>query len=372
MKIRVGIIFGGNSVEHEISILSSIQANYAIDKSKYDVYNIYMTKDGRFWVGDRFDDLETFKKSEFKHYEVTFYSKNQKGFLLGVGHLPKRYKKPIDVILPIVHGKNAEDGSLAGYFNILNIPYAGSKVLTSSVIQNKLYTKILFKEEDINLTDYINIRLTEYKENNNNILGKCENLGYPLIIKPVSLGSSVGIKIANQASELLDAINYGFKYEDELLIEKKLINFKEFNQAVLELEDEYYLSKIEEVINFNPYLTFADKYLPSEVKKDIPAKINKVLQEQINDTSLFIANFLKTNSVIRIDYLYDLDNKKLYLNEINAIPGSLSYYLYEPELSFPNLIDNIIKVAIKNCYKNKQKLNSFKSNVLVTSRILKK
>lgn len=372
MKTRVGIIFGGNSVEHEISILSSIQANYAIDTSKYDVYNIYMTKDGNFWVGEKFNDLDTFKKSNIKHHEVTFYSEKSKGYLLGVNKLPRKYKKPIDVILPIVHGKNVEDGSLAGYFNILNIPYAASGVLSSSVIQNKLYTKVFFKDKDVNLVEYISITFSEYKKDKDNVVDKCVNLGFPLIIKPVSLGSSVGIKIANNLVELIEAIDYGFKYEDDLLIEKKLVKFQEFNQAVLELEDEYYPSEIEEVVNFNPYLTFDDKYLPSEAKKEIPAKISDDLKKRIQNTSLLITNYLKTSGVIRIDYLYDSKDDILYMNEVNAIPGSLSYYLFEANLSFPNLIDNLIKNAIKNNYKKSLKLNSFKSNVLSTSRILKK
>lgn len=372
MKIRIGIIFGGNSVEHEISILSAIQANYAIDKNKYDVYNIYMTKDGNFWVGEKFNELETFKTDITKYYEVTFYSKKGKSYLKGVKRLPKKYRKPIDVILPIVHGKNVEDGSLAGYFNILNVPYAASDVLPSSIIQNKLFTKIFLKDINIPLVEYKSINFNEYKVDKESIVEKCLELDLPLIVKPVSLGSSVGIKIANSKNELFEAIDYGFKYEDELIVEKKIGKFREFNQAVLELEDEYYPSLVEEVININPYLTFQDKYLPSETKKDIPANISDDLKSEITKISLEVVKQLGTRGVIRIDYIYDLEEEKLYLNEVNAIPGSLSYYLFEENLSFPNLIDEMIKVALKNHYKRSLKLNSFKSNVLSTSKILKK
>ena len=372
MKTRIGIIFGGNSVEHEISILSNIQASYAVDRDKYDVYNIYMTKAGEFWVGDRFNDLETFKSDEIKHYNVCFYSKKGRAYLKGIGRLPKKYKKPIDVILPIVHGKNVEDGSLTGYFNILNVPYAASCVLSSSIIQNKLYTKVFLEKIGIKVVDYCSISFNEYRDDPKEVLRKCEDLGYPMIIKPVSLGSSVGIKIANSYGELIDAINYGFKYEEELIVEKKLKIFKEFNQAVLKKEDEYKESLVEEVINFNPYLTFDDKYLPTKTKKDIPANISEELKNQITDISKKVSSFFKTSGVIRIDYLYDVEEEVLYLNEINAIPGSLSYYLYEPDLSFPNLIDNLVKVALKEYYRKSLKLNSFKSNVLSTSRILKK
>jgi len=372
LKQRVGIIFGGNSVEHEISILSAIQASHAIDKDKYDVYHIYLTKDGSFWVGDNFSDLKTFKSEKIKHYEVTFFSKNGKAYLKGIKYLPCKYKKPIDVILPIVHGKNVEDGSLAGLFTILNVPYAASTILPSAIIQNKYITKVFLGVENIPLIEYKYLSYVDYIKNKEQYLKDIETLGYPLIIKPVSLGSSIGIKIASDYQELLCALNYAFKYENELIIEKKLPNFKEFNQAILETENGYKLSYIEEVININPYLTFQDKYFPSKTKKEIPAKISKELHDEISNLTEKIAKILKPNGVIRIDYLYDLNENKIYLNEINAIPGSLSYYLFEEEISFPNLIDILIKCAIKNHYKKNQKITSFKSNVLSTSKILKK
>src|SRR5690554_1063828 len=165
-----------------------------------------MTKNGCFWVGDNFDKLETFKKEKFKHYEVTFFSKDNKIYLKGIKRLPKKYRKPIDVILPIVHGKNVEDGSLAGYFNILNVPYAASDVLPSSIIQNKLFTKIFLKDINIPLVEYKSINFNEYKVDKESIVEKCLELDLPLIVKPVSLGSSVGIKIANSKNELFEAI----------------------------------------------------------------------------------------------------------------------------------------------------------------------
>lgn len=372
MKTRIGIIFGGNSVEHEISILSAIQASHAIDSEKYDYYNIYMTKDGCFWVGDNFDKLETFKKEKFKHYEVTFFSKDNKIYLKGIKRLPKKYKEPIDVILPIVHGKNVEDGSLAGFFKIFNIPYAASSVLASSIIQNKQAAKIFLDVNNVPVIDYKYVVYKEYLNNKDEVLINLETLDYPVIVKPVSLGSSIGIKIASDREELLNALTYAFKYENEVIVEKKLTNFREFNQAILELEDGYELSLIEEVKNINPFLTFQDKYLPSETKKEIPAKIPKELEEEISEISSKVAKIFKPNGVIRIDYLYDFDTGNIYLNEINAIPGSLSYYLFEEIYEFPKLIDILVKVAIKNHYRNSLKLNSFKSNVLSTSKILKK
>lgn len=373
MKKRVGIIFGGNSVEHEISILSVVQANYAIDQEKYDLVKIYMTKDGHFWVGPNFEDLKTFQKEQIKHYEVTFYNKNNKLMMKGVKwYLPRKYKKPIDVILPIVHGKNVEDGSLAGYFNILNVAYASSEVLAAAIFQNKYLSKKLLQIDDINVVPYFYFTISDYKEKVFDVLEKCLELGFPLIIKPVSLGSSVGIKIANNRDELIDAINYSLKFDDQIIVEKKLVSYREFNQAVLEKDNEYVLSNVEEVKSQNGFLTFDDKYMPSTSSRDIPANIDEDLHKQINEYSMKVSKTYNPKGVIRIDYLYDNENNKLYLNEVNSIPGSLSYYLYEDNISFTNLIDILINQAIRDKYMRDMKLNSFKSNVLSTSKILKK
>jgi len=372
MKKRVGIIFGGNSVEHEISILSLVQANYAIDQEKYDLVKVYMTKDGHFWVGPNFEDLKTYQNDNFKHYEITFYNKNNKLMIKGVKpFLPRKYKKPIDVILPIVHGKNVEDGSLAGYFNILNVTYASSEVLAAAIFQNKFISKKLLEIDNINVVSYYYFTLQDYKNSVFEVLEGCHKLGFPLIIKPASLGSSVGIKIAENHDQLIEAIDYSLKYDDQIIVENKLVNYREFSQAILE-EDEYRLSSIEEVKSTNNYLTFDDKYMPASSTRDIPALISKDLEKQIEAYSLKIANLYNPRGVIRIDYLYDKDKEVLYVNEINSIPGSLSYYLFDDTISFTSLIDNLITQAIKVKYNKGLRLTSFKSNVLNSSSILKK
>ncbi len=372
MKKRIGIIFGGNSVEHEISILSLIQASHAINTYKYEVLPIYLTKDGQFWVGPNFTDLKTFQKENFKHYRITFYKEDKVLMIKGIGRLPRKYRKPLDVILPIVHGKNVEDGSLAGYFKILDTAYASSDTLVAALFQDKFYTKKLLVLDDISVLPYLFYTISDFKINKDLLLDEIEKFDYPVIIKPVSLGSSIGIKIAENREELLAGINYAFKYEDRILIEKKLINFKEFNQAVLEKNGDYELSEIEEVKSENAYLTFSDKYLPSSSSHQIPALIPTKLQAEISNISIRIAKGHFIGGVIRIDYLYNCDEKKIYVNEVNTIPGSLAYYLFEDQMGFADLIDQMITSALKIKYKNDLKLNSFKSMVLSTTKLLKK
>lgn len=372
MRKRIGIIFGGNSVEHEISILSFIQISHAINREQYEILPIYLTKTGSFWVGPHFDELKTFQKAKFKHYEVVFYQKNKQLRLGGLKYLPRRYRKPIDVILPVVHGRNVEDGSLAGYFRILNATYASCDVLPAAILQSKIHTKKMLEFVGIPTIPYHAITNSAYMEDSSNILQTCECLAYPMIVKPVSLGSSIGIKIATNRDELEKAIIYAFKYDEQIIVESKLDDFQEFNQAVLETDGSYILSEIEEVKTENSFLTFADKYLPATSSRTIPAEISESLAGLINETSMMVADHFKIRGISRIDYLYDRKSDTLYVNEINSIPGSLAFYLFEDKISFTDLIDLLIKAAIRAKYRDDLKINSFQSLVLSSTRLLKK
>ncbi len=369
MKKNIGIVFGGNSVEHEISILSFIQAMHAIDTEKYEVLPIYLTKTGEFWVGPNFCVLKTFQKKKFKHYRIAFHKKNGELYIKGIGFMPFKYRKRLDAILPIVHGKNVEDGSLAGFFKILDVAYAGSEVLPAALLQNKYHAKKMLALDGIPVLPCRYYTIFDYKERRETL---AKEMDYPVIVKPVSLGSSIGIKIANDGDEFIRACNYAFKYEDSLLVEKKLLRFREFNQAVMERNGEYLLSAVEEVKSENPFLTFSDKYLPSSSTHEIPAAIPEELGQEISRVSLKIANQYRTRGVIRIDYLYDEEEEKIYVNEVNTIPGSLAYYLFEEQMSFSELIDSLLASAFKAKYKNDLKLNSFQSMVLSNAKILKK
>ena len=373
MKKRLAIVFGGNSVEHEISILSMIQASCAVDNDQYEIVHVYLTKEGEFWVGPKFNQLQTFQKGKFKYYRVTFYKRQGRLYLKGIKpFLPFKYRKPIDVVLPIVHGNNIEDGSLAGYFNIFNVPYASSSVLTAAIFQNKYYTKVFLSAFSINVLPYLYFSIKDYKKDVFQVLEQSGKLGFPLIVKPVSLGSSIGIKIAENRDQLIKALNYALKYDNDLIVEKKLTNYRELNQAVLINDDDFMLSDIEEVKSSNHYLTFDDKYMPADSKRDIPADLSSSLSAKIAGLTNKIATIFRPQGVIRIDYLYDADSDMVYINEINSIPGSLSFYLFEGKISFSELIEKLVYSAVKNKYKRDLKLTSFQSNVLLSKRHMKK
>jgi len=372
LKRSIGIVFGGNSVEHEISILSFIQALHAIDTEKYAVLPIYLTKTGEFWVGPNFNSLKTFQKDNFRHYRITFQKRNEELHVKGIGFLPRKYRKKLDAILPIVHGKNVEDGSLAGFFKIYNVAYAGSDIFPAALFQDKFFAKKMLAADGIPVLPCRLHTYSEYKSRREEILEAAEKEGYPVIVKPATLGSSIGIKVANDAEELVLALNYAFKYEDSVLIERKLASFREFNQAVLEKNGDYLLSTIEEVKSENPFLTFTDKYMPINSKHEIPAQIPETLRGEISRISLEIAKKYGMRGVIRIDYLFDAEEMKLYVNEVNTIPGSLAYYLFEEQMSFTELIDTMLSSAFKAKHRSDLKLNSFPSMVLSSGKSLKK
>lgn len=351
--MRVAVVYGGCSVEHEISIITAMQVIASLNKNKYKVYPVYLTKDHKFMMGKNLDKLETYKKDNIKMSEVVFMrSKIQTNFT----------SIPIDVVISCVHGRGVEGGEIAGFFETLNIPYTSSTPITAGICQNKIITKKVLTYDNIPVVKFIGITNDEWINNRNNIIQQCSELGFPLIAKAANLGSSIGIEYINEINELEKAIISLFKYDSEVLIEIALSDFREFNCSIIDID---MTSVIEEVNTDNTLLTFNDKYDESDASRTIPANIPLDLENQIYETTKTVAKLINNKGVSRIDYLYDTNLDKLYVNEVNTIPGSLSYYLYEDKgIYFDQLLDILIDKAIKATYFKNQKINSFSSNVL--------
>lgn len=354
--MHIGVLFGGKSVEHEISIITGMQVLKNIDRSKYKVTPIYLNKKNEFMIGKKFDNIETFKKP-VKGKKVYFKD----------GKIGNKIYKKIDCIVSCVHGKNVEGGEIAGFFSIHNIPITSIDVLGASICQDKAIIKGVLKEEKLPVIPYKTLFKKDYYSDKEKELERIKKLNYPLIIKPATLGSSIGIKIATNNEELEEAIAYALRYDDKLIIEEKKNNIREFNCAILNDSE---VSLVEEVIFNNDILTFKDKYENKEAKRIIPAKIPTDLSNLIFEYTRKIAKIISNKGVIRVDYIYSDDN--LYINEVNTIPGALSYYLFEPKnLFFNSLIDKLISNAIYDQYQKEQKLNVFESNVLNMTGIKK-
>jgi len=379
MKIKVGVIFGGETVEHEVSIITAVQAMEHMNKDKYEIVPIYISKDRIWYTGKMLMDIDVYQDfNELKRYakEVVLTKTKDGYYLQSTKGLFRRNITDIDIAFPIVHGNNAEDGTLQGYLDSVGIPYVGSRVLGSALGQDKVIMKQIFKDTKLPIVDYIWFFDSEYADDCERIFEKVEKLGYPVVVKPATLGSSVGISYVKDDNDLANAIEEAMKYDVKVVVEKAVSNLVEVNCSVFGNYSHQETSVIEEVTSEEELLTFADKYISGGKKKGpskgmasasriIPARISKELEEKIKETSKAAFKALNLSGVCRIDYLIDKKTNKFYINEPNTIPGSLSFYLWEPTgKKYMDLLDEMITLAIKD-YKNRaRKIYSFESNIL--------
>lgn len=387
MKIKVGVIFGGESVEHEVSIISAIQAMNKMDQEKYDIIPIYITKDREWYTGDMLKDIEVYEDLDLvKKYgkNVVLYYKNG-SYVLQNKRFPKGIVTDIDIAFPIVHGTNVEDGVLQGYLQSIGIPFVGGDVYASAVGQDKVYMKALFKDSDLPMTKYVWFYDCDYKNDSEEVIKKVNKLKYPVIVKPACTGSSVGIKVVDDESELVEAIDDAIQYDNKILVEEVVTDLKEVNISVVGNYEHQKTSEIEEVISANKFLTYADKYIgggkgklkdmkmpmktPSKgmasANRKLPADLSDKMRKEVEEIAIKAFKVLGSAGVCRIDFLIDEKAKKVYVNEINSIPGSLAFYLWEAAgVKYTELLDELINIGIKDYKKRVSKTHSFDTNIL--------
>ncbi len=379
MKIKVGVIYGGETVEHEVSIISAVQAMEYLDPEKYDIIPIYISKDRIWYSGQMLKDISVYKDFDnLKRYaKKVVLVKKDKEFVLKTMGLFSRTITNIDIILPVVHGNNIEDGTIQGYLDTLGIPYVGSHVLGAAVAQDKVVMKQIMANEGLPIVDYTWFYDCDYLVNSKKVLDSIKKLGYPVIVKPASLGSSVGISVVKDESKIDDAISEAMKYDVKVVVEKVVDNLIEINASVLGNYEYQEVSVLERVTGNDEILSYEDKYYSNGKKgkfgskgmaslgKELPAKISKELEKEIKNLAKKTFMVLNLSGVVRIDFLVDKKTNKVYVNEPNTSPGSLSFYLWEPiGKPYKVLLDDLISLAIKD-YKNRQtKIYSFDSNIL--------
>lgn len=365
MKLNIGVIFGGKSLEHELSILTAVQVMDNIDKERYEVVPIYITKDLTIYSGgmlryiDSYKDFNLIKKYATK---VNLINKNGK-FILQTAGLIKREYKEIHLAFPVVHGKNTEDGSIVGYLETLGVPYMGSDIFASSLCQDKVFTKEVLKTNNLPVTDYVDFMDYDYKSDKEDIFKQIDKLSYPLIVKPARLGSGIGIEIVNRKEELESSIEKVMQRDERVLVEEYIENRKEYNMAVLASAGKLIGSVIEE-IEKDGVCDYYDKYHKDNdnddtFKRTYPAEISKALAEEIEKTSKKVYQVLALTGVARIDYIYDIKKKKLYINEINTVPNFLSHHLFEDKnIDYRELLCIMIKEAIDKIHKRENMIKS--------------
>lgn len=379
MKTNMAVFFGCRSVEHEVSVISAVQAMNAIDRSKYEVIPVYVTKDGEMFTSPLLFDIESFKGNldelVKKCEQVTFIRLKNKTVMrtLVSGLFKKSKDTVIDLAFPIVHGTNCEDGTMAGYFEFLNLPYISCDIISAAVGMDKAVFKSVLKSAGLPVLDCMTFRSREYSADKENFIKAIgEKIGYPLIIKPANLGSSVGITKVNNETELESAISLASSFAEKILAERAVENLREINCSVLGDADSCTASVCEEPFMHDEILSYADKYEGNSKSKGmaslgrkIPADISDELSEKIRELSVKIMKATGSSGVVRIDYLLDSESGEVFANEINTIPGSLAFYLWEASgIKYTELIDRLADIAFKR-QRNRDNLTfTIKTNIL--------
>lgn len=380
MKIKVGVIFGGETVEHEVSIISALQAIENMNKDKYDIVPIYIAKDKTWYTGHMLFDIDVYKDfNDLKKYATpcTLISKEDKFYLQKTKGIFRKNLTELDIAFPIVHGNNVEDGTIHGYLKTVGIPFVGSGVLGSALGQDKVVMKQVFSAMGLPIVDYVWFYDTEYAESSEELLKSICQLGFPVIVKPATLGSSVGITFVHEEKQLRKAIEMAIQYDQKIIVEKAVSNLVEVNCSVLGNYSYQQTSEIEEVLSTEEFLTYQDKYIGggkgkgsaskgmASASRVIPARIEKTTEKEVRDLAMAAFRALNLSGVCRVDFLIDKETKKVYLNEPNTIPGSLSFYLWEPAgKKYSELLDELITIAIKDYKEKRKKIYSFNTNIL--------
>lgn len=383
MKTKVAMMFGGKSVEHEVSVISGIQAILSMDTDKYEVIPVYLTKNNEMYVGDDIGNIECYKDIGGllkRSQRVIMINEGEKVRLVSfpLKKFGKNTEIDIDIAFPVVHGTNVEDGAFQGYLKTLGIPFVGCDVTASAIGMDKYIMKTVLKENGIPVLDGKVYTLSDYAKIDTLLDDVEKTFGYPVIVKPVNLGSSVGISIAKDRLELSNSVDDAFRYASKVLVEHAITNLREINCSVLGDENDAEASECEEPLHTKDILSYEDKYVSNakgsgskgmaSVSRKIPADLSPAKREEVRDLAVRAFKALGCNGVSRIDFMIDEDNGKLYFNEINTIPGSLAFYLWEPVgVPYKELLDRMIQLALKRVRTEESLTFTFDTNILNTA-----
>lgn len=347
----LALVFGGESCEHDISVITALSVYNAI-KNRFQVYPVYL-KEGLFWTGEALKDVSFYAKFDIKKLKETTFRPGLMAVKKRFGYA--HYK--IDCVLVCNHGGVGENGSLSGYFETVGIPYTSSDPVGSGICMDKVLTKYFLEKFRFPVVNY-----RVYRKGGK--VSKVEELGYPVILKPARLGSSVGISYVRNREELEKGLAFSTQFDEKVLCERALENFEEYNCAVCSTKDGVVISEVEHPVFKSEFMDFYDKYEGSDgSQREIPAKIDGKLRERIRRTSKEIYLLLELKGPVRIDYLYE--NGKLYVNEINSVPGSLACYLFKSEgLEIADVAENAVESAIAEFERKRGLLCDFASDVL--------
>jgi len=387
VKINLCVLFGGRSVEHEISVISALQAMENLNEAKYNIIPVYITKEGEMYTGATLRSAEEYKNipAMLKVSKKVLFVREGKDTVLRELSGKKKNDIIVDVAFPIVHGTNVEDGALQGYLRTLGLPFVGCDVLASAVGMDKYVMKTVLKEGGFPVLECLRFNKRNTK------LDYCieaveKKIPYPVIVKPVNLGSSVGISKADNREALETSLKDAFSYADVVLVERAVTQLREINCSVVGDTTRADASECEEPFMADEILSYKDKYMSGGVskgakggaknpggskggmaslKRKVPADLTPEMRERIRTMAVEAFQHLGCNGVSRIDFMIDNANGELYINEFNTIPGSLAFYLWKPlGVEYRELLDRLIALALKRAREDEDITYSFDTNIL--------
>ncbi|MDD6778024.1 MAG: D-alanine--D-alanine ligase [Bacteroidales bacterium] len=385
MKTNIGVFFGGRSTEHEISVISASQAMHAINRDKYDVTPIYISKQGKWYTGDALFDVANYR-------DITaLLAKCQEVYMRPIydDYNLYRTRKPLfgsdvvtrlDVVIPVLHGSNVEDGIFEGVLQTIGIPYAGCDVLSSANGMDKITMKMILAACNIPVVDYVWFTDKQWFAQREQLIAQIESkLGYPVIVKPANLGSSVGIGCAHNREELIDKVDAAEQYSTRLIVEYMVKDLQEINCSVIGDCNEYRTSVLEQPLTSQDILTYTDKYMGgtkgakgmAASQKKFPADLPDAETKRIQFLAGETFRALSCHGVSRVDVMIEGKSdsdaqgcRRIFVNEINTIPGSLSFYLWEGSgMKFDEEMDFLVQLALKRKREQGMKTVSYDQNI---------
>ena len=387
----VAVVFGGRSGEHEVSIITAHQVMDALEVAGYSLLPIYISKAGEWFAGEKLYNLELFKDRNLnldKLENVWRVSlspdRSIRKLILHPEGKKGVFRKPpqlwADIFFPTVHGSFGEDGTLQGLFELADVPYVGSNVLASAVGMDKSKMKDIFRAAGIPILDCMTLSRKEFQQDDKTNLLRLESFcKYPLMVKPLRLGSSIGVKRCNHSEELKYAIEVAFLLDTNILVERALETFTEVNCSVIGPPEQ--ASVCEQPVPSGDILSFESKYKEGNKKTSpsgskggmasskrlLPAPLSPSLSKSIQDLAIKAFRAIGASGIARLDFLIDNSNEALFLNEINTTPGSLAFYLWEASgLPFDQLVKKVIDIALETYAAKASTKFSFEANLLVS------
>lgn len=367
------LLFGGKSAEHDISIITACQVKANLNKDRYKVYPIYITPQNKWFLADKQTEPKQFLEFD-ESVSTRVYLKNGENVLYKQGKLRDKAVCEIDAAVIACHGLNGEDGTLQGVLELCGIPYTSSAVASSALCMDKVFMKQIFEVNNFPVTKYVWFTKEDYINSKQKIIQDVKHeLDFPVVVKPANLGSSIGISVSKNVSELSEAIEIALCYDQKILVEEAVLHLKEFSCAAFGMGKNITLSAIDQPVSWQEFFGFNEKYLSENIKavKHKTDVIEKPLREEIKTLTRAAYKTMGCGGVVRIDFLYNEDTEELFINEINSIPGSFSHFMFK-NLTFEALLDNLIENAIIRESKKKAYKFSYESPVLLNNFVSKK